>query len=103
MPTLQVRDLPQDLYDKLADEAATEFRSLAQQTTAILDQHFRDRAERMQVRVVRRDEGSPQAVVERLERRRRIFADLDAINEGVTWPDDETCRRLLEESRGERR
>ena len=79
MPALQVRDLPQDLYDKLAAEAAIEFRSLAQQTTFILDQHFRERAERMRLQVVRHDDNSPQAAAERIVRRKRIFAQLETM------------------------
>ena len=36
MPTLQIRDLPQDLYDRLRDTARQERRSLAQQATVLL-------------------------------------------------------------------
>lgn len=36
MPSLQVRDLPEAIYLKLADEAEREHRSLAQQAVAVL-------------------------------------------------------------------
>lgn len=36
MPSLQVRDLPDHIYRKLADEAEREHRSLAQQAVAVL-------------------------------------------------------------------
>jgi hypothetical protein len=36
MPTLQVRDLPQELYNKLSYLAEKEHRSLAQQTIVLL-------------------------------------------------------------------
>ena len=36
MPTLQVRDLPEDIYVKLSMIAAEENRSIAQQTIALL-------------------------------------------------------------------
>jgi plasmid stability protein len=36
MPLLQIRDLPEHLYRKLADEAAKEHRSLSQQAIAVL-------------------------------------------------------------------
>jgi hypothetical protein len=36
MPSLQVRDLPEPLYRKLAAEAEREHRSLAQQAVAVL-------------------------------------------------------------------
>lgn len=102
MPTLQVRDLPQDLYDKLADEAAAEFRSLAQQTTYILDQHFRERVERMSMRVVRHDEDSPEVIAKRIERRKRIFARLDAMPK-VTIPEGfPSVTEMLAEDREER-
>jgi plasmid stability protein len=38
MPTLQVRDLPPEIYRRLAEVAAREHRSLAQQTIALLAQ-----------------------------------------------------------------
>lgn len=40
MPALQVRDLPQDIYDRLVLSAERDHRSLAQQTTYILEQHL---------------------------------------------------------------
>ena len=102
MPTLQVRDLPQDLYDKLAAEAAIEFRSLAQQTTFILDQHFRERAERMRLQVVRHDDNSPQAAAERIVRRKRIFAQLETMPK-VTIPENfPSVVDMLAEDREER-
>jgi hypothetical protein len=36
MPSLQVRDLPDHIYRKLADEAEREHRSLSQQAIAVL-------------------------------------------------------------------
>lgn len=41
MPALQVRDLPQDIYDDLVRSAKRDHRSIAQQTTHILAEHFR--------------------------------------------------------------
>ncbi|NUQ22484.1 MAG: hypothetical protein HUU34_00910 [Saprospiraceae bacterium] len=38
MPTLQVRNLPQKLYDKLVAVAKTERRSLSQQTIIMLEE-----------------------------------------------------------------
>lgn len=37
MPTLQIRDLPADVYHKLAEAAEREHRSLAQQAIALLE------------------------------------------------------------------
>lgn len=38
MPTLQVRDLEQDLYDRLCAVAKSEHRSIAQQTVVFIEQ-----------------------------------------------------------------
>lgn len=36
MPSLQVRDLPENIYEKLAEQAQKEHRSLAQQAVVLL-------------------------------------------------------------------
>ena len=36
MPLLQVRDMPEDLYEKLADTAEQDNRSIAQETVGML-------------------------------------------------------------------
>ena len=38
MPTLQVRDVPEELYRKLVRKAEEEHRSLSKQTIAVLEQ-----------------------------------------------------------------
>ncbi len=43
MPTLQVRDLPQELYNQLSFLAEQEHRSLAQQTIALLKEGIENR------------------------------------------------------------
>jgi plasmid stability protein len=42
MPALQVRDLPQDIYDDLKAQAEREHRSLSQQTVVLLQAALRD-------------------------------------------------------------
>ena len=42
MPTLQIRDLPEDIYERLAEQARREHRSLAQQATALLERGLGD-------------------------------------------------------------
>ncbi|MFZ1788631.1 MAG: TraY domain-containing protein [Saprospiraceae bacterium] len=37
MPTLQIRDLPQDIYDKLVESAEQNRRSLTQEAVTILE------------------------------------------------------------------
>ncbi|MBW1716575.1 MAG: hypothetical protein JRH08_13450 [Deltaproteobacteria bacterium] len=36
MPSLQIRDLPEPIYQKLKEQAAKEFRSLSQQAITVL-------------------------------------------------------------------
>ncbi|MBN1525827.1 MAG: Arc family DNA-binding protein [Spirochaetales bacterium] len=43
MPTLQVRDLPQELYNKIAYIAEKEHRSLAQETIVLLKEGLEKR------------------------------------------------------------
>ncbi len=45
MRTLQVRDLPEDVYTRLKDLAAKEHRSLTQETIALLEDALRVRSE----------------------------------------------------------
>ncbi|MEL6339048.1 MAG: hypothetical protein AAFQ65_04025 [Myxococcota bacterium] len=40
MPSLQIRDLPDELYEQLRVEAKREHRSLAQQATALLEKQL---------------------------------------------------------------
>lgn len=39
MPALQVRDLPQDLYDQLVELSRQDHRSIAQETTFIIEEY----------------------------------------------------------------
>jgi hypothetical protein len=46
MPLLQVRDMPEDLYDRLASVAKAENRSIAQETIVLLREALRFPQER---------------------------------------------------------
>ncbi len=50
MPTLQVRELPDDLYNQLSYLAQKEHRSLAQQTIALLEEGIEARLKGQQRR-----------------------------------------------------
>lgn len=78
MPALQVRDLPQDVYEGLKDCARNEHRSLAQQTIRAVEEMLarRESAEG--------DEGplvvaldSLQARQDRIARRKALFARIE--------------------------
>ena len=45
MPTLQIRDLPQDIYDKLVESAELNRRSLTQEAITILEQKLNEQSE----------------------------------------------------------
>ena len=47
MPLLQVRDMPEDLYDKLTRVARAENRSIAQETIALLRGALNQKEERI--------------------------------------------------------
>lgn len=100
MPTLQIRDLPQGIYDRLVLEAGLEHRSLAQQATAILDSHFRQMGTAGAAPGPAYDD--TRLAQARASRRARVFDDIDRLAKGWTWPDDEACLRLMDESRSER-
>ena len=102
MPTLQVRDLPQELYDKLACEAAAEFRSLAQQTTSILDQHFRGAATHERQGAMGYGEGSPSEIAAHIDHRRLVFRQLDAMPAVVVPEGFPSVTEMLAEGREER-
>ena len=62
MPALQVRDFPDDLYERLKEYAANQHRSVAQQTIVAVEQML-----------ARADEA---ARAERAKRRKELFAEI---------------------------
>lgn len=113
MPALQVRDFPEDLYDQLKACAARNYRSVAQQTIAYVEQGMamesggecywdgrgggehqwdgRDGWNSWSSRFLHRparsnmiDFGTERERQERIERRREIFTRIHALNEGVS-------------------
>ena len=77
MPTLQVRELPEDVYTRLQAKAAAEHRSIAQETIVLL-------REALSVPESRRNERT--AILERIRRRplaeaRNLPASGDLIRE----------------------
>ncbi|MCB0629271.1 MAG: hypothetical protein KDD15_06060 [Lewinella sp.] len=69
MPTLQVRNIPQELYDRIKQSAESERRSLSQQTIILLDEALTDRAK----------ETARKAALERILSRSPIM-DLDPVD-----------------------
>jgi hypothetical protein len=83
--TLQVRDLPQDLYEGLSLAAKSQHRSLAQQTAHIIQLYLQGAPEGVDGTGRRVPawmdwvEEDPAVVAQRRERRRGAFAEADAL------------------------
>lgn len=84
MPALQIRDLPQGLYDELRLRAEREHRSLAQQATVAIEQHLRlvPPVEQHVHLVTEEDERQT-----RIARRKALFEEIHA-TPPVDVPDD---------------
>ena len=122
MPALQVRDLPQDIYEQLVQSARREHRSLAQETTHILERHFRVSAEEgassaetvgglahaasgreMGYGAVRAQALAPETPSERKRRKCRLFASAHAMmapGEAGTLTPPEELLAAQHETRG---
>lgn len=93
MPALQVRDFPQDLYDRLCAQAKLEHRSIAQQTVACVERDLNNASGKPAeilsfngyANKQKRSEETPE---ERIARRKRIFAELDKLNAEHPWSPD---------------
>lgn len=85
MPALQVRDFPQDLYDRLQAQAKLEHRSIAQQTIASVERDL-DRVKDGGAEIltmpsyVNTQKRDAETVEQRIARRKRIFAEIDELN-----------------------
>ena len=84
MPALQIRDLPQGIYDALKLRAEREHRSLAQQATVAIEEHLRlIPGGTARERALTEEEGR-QA---RIAKRKALFAEIDAAPK-IDIPDD---------------
>ena len=99
MPALQIRDLPQGLYDELKLRAEREHRSLAQQATVAIEQHLR---------LVPSVEHSTRPLTEeeecqaRVAKRKAIFARIDAMPKVEIPEDFPDVVEIIHEGREER-
>ncbi len=105
MPALQVRDLPQETYDRLAESARREHRSLAQQTAHIIEwylnhdgQHFHDVPRSVYAPTV----DTPEEIAARKERRRLVLARIDEMGPMLVSDDMPDVVELIREGREER-
>lgn len=110
MPALQVRDLPQDVYDDLKAQAEQEHRSMSQQTIVLLQQALQAGKQSAQQQVGARRVSYEDSLAgwryppdetreERIERRKRLFAQIDAMPK-IELPDDfPTSEQIVREMR----
>lgn len=112
MPALQVRDFPDDLYEKLKACAAMEHRSVAQQTVALVEEglnargasHYWDGAELRRLRPEPQifDFDTEAARAARIEKRKALFAEFEKLNWRGPVPTSEDIVNAIREGREER-
>lgn len=111
MPALQVRDFPDDLYEQLKAYAASQHRSVAQQTIVAVEQmleaadaqHYWDGRElhRLERRSRYLDYDTEEERAARIEKRKKLFAEI-AKNK-ANYPDDmPSAVEMVHEGRRER-
>ena len=114
MPALQVRDFPEDLYEELKNAADRDRRSIAQQTTYLVEQALHRHPAQQTAGYpasgslpaegllnpgrVYETEASRQA---RIEKRRGVFARIDRLPETILYdaPDPAVVVRQMREER----
>lgn len=110
MPALQVRDFPDELYEQLKAYAASQHRSVAQQTIVAVEQmlahpeasHCWD-GERL-YRAVRPqfDFDTEEERATRIEKRKRLFAEMDKVAWKKPKPASDEIVAMVREGREER-
>jgi hypothetical protein len=97
MAALQVRDFPADLYEKLRQRAEQEHRSISQQTIVAIQEHLLGPNGNNGCGVTK-----PVEVESRVEKRRRLFAEIAALpkfNIPEGFPTPEEIIREIRDSR----
>ena len=107
MPALQIRDIPQGLYDELRLRAEREHRSLAQQATVAIEQHLRmvppaERPARQLTEEEERQLTEEEERQARVAKRKAIFARIDAMPKVEIPEDFPDVVEIIHEGREER-
>ena len=102
MPALQVRDFPEELYEKLRQDAQREHRSISQQAIVAVSEYLTWQEEsRSPASALFRDVDDAERS-KRLDRRRKVFEQIDAlpiIELAKDFPSPEQMIRELRDSR----
>ncbi|MEG0790172.1 MAG: argininosuccinate lyase [Gordonibacter sp.] len=112
MPALQVRDFPDDLYEQLKSYAASQHRSIAQQTIVAVEEmlaaqntsHYWDGGtlHRVASRPRYLDFDTEAQRAERIKKRKELFAEIHALPK-IELPDDfPSVAELVRQGREER-
>jgi hypothetical protein len=103
MPYLQVKDCPQELYDAVKASAAASYRSMGQQVMFMLTQELGTSCEAgAPVRARVEPGGALPVRDERVARREKTFAALDAMATPVVPPGFPSITAIIREGREER-
>lgn len=88
MPALQVRDFPEDTYQRLKAYAASQHRSIAQQTIVAVNRMLdeADAAEHPDLKIVKA-ERKAETAEERIARRRALFESFRQTKPNKNLPD----------------
>ena len=106
MTALQVKDCPEEVYERLKQCAARENRSISQQTITILEEYLgmRPQTKHSESRLKMVSEDRPSQYgkpIDYIEKRRRIFEKLDKLKPIPITKDcpraDEILRQIREE------
>ena len=99
MPALQVRDFPEDTYQRLKEYAASQHRSIAQQTIVAVNRMLdeADAVEHPNFTIVEKPKRE-ETKEERIARRRKLFAGIEKIKPLKPLPDPVS---ILKECRDE--
>ena len=109
MPALQVRDFPDDLYEQLKAYAASQHRSIAQQTIVAVEQMLEaaDAQHYWDGHDLHRLERRPRYFTEakraaRIEKRKELFAEIDKLPKFDVPDDFPDTVELIRQGREER-
>lgn len=112
MPALQVRDFPDDLYEQLKAYAASQHRSIAQQTIVAVEQmleaadaqHYWDGHDlhRLERRPRYSDFDTEAKRAVRIEKRKELFAEIDKLPKFDVPDDFPDTVELIRQGREER-
>ena len=95
MPSLQVRDVPQDVYDRFKQIAKSNHRSISQEAMFMIEKRC------CPEKFSEPEKSREEVLKEREEQRRQIFARLDEINKDRKLPSWEERQRVYQESKEE--